>query len=69
MPGQSLSVSADNGPLVECRLSDGPDYRPYLIEQPFVMSAGEHTLTIVLPQPGMRLDLLELVPQPIKRGG
>jgi hypothetical protein len=68
MPGQSLSAKVDNGPILQCPVSDGPDYRPYLFQQPLEMSAGKHNLTIVLPQPGMRLDLLELVPHPIKRG-
>jgi hypothetical protein len=69
MQGQSLSVKLDGGPLCQSPLSDGPDYRPYVFEQPFEMGAGRHDLTIVLPQPGMRLDLLELVPHRIKRRG
>ena len=68
MPGQSLSAKVDNGPLVQCPLSDGPEYRPYVFQQPFEDRAGKHDLTIVLPQPGMTLDLLELIPHPIKHG-
>jgi hypothetical protein len=69
MQGQSLSAKVDDGPLLQSPLSDGPDYRPCLFEQPFEMRAGRHDLMIVLPQPGMRLDLLELVPRPLKRRG
>jgi hypothetical protein len=69
MQGQSISVQVDGGPLRQGPRSDGPDYRPCLFEQPFEMEAGKHDLTIVLPQPGMRLDLLELVPRPSKRQG
>jgi hypothetical protein len=63
MQGRWLSVNVDNGPPVPCPLSAGPEYRPYVLQQPFEISAGKHSLTIVMPQPGMRLDLLELVPQ------
>jgi hypothetical protein len=69
MQGQSLSVQVDGGPLRQGPLSDGPDYRPCIFAQPFEMEAGKHDVTIVLPQPGMRLDLLELVPRRIKRQG
>jgi hypothetical protein len=68
-PGQTLSAKLDGGPLHQSPLADGPDYRPCLVEPPFEMEAGKHDLTIVLPQPGMRLDLLELVPRRIKPRG
>jgi hypothetical protein len=69
MPGQSLGVKLDNGPLCQTPLADGSDYQPCIFQQPFEMGAGKHDLMIVLPQPGMRLDLLELVPRRIKRRG
>jgi hypothetical protein len=69
MPRQTLSAKLDDGPLHQSPLADGPDYQPCLFEPPLEMGAGKHDLTIVLPQPGMRLDLLELVPRRIKPRG
>jgi hypothetical protein len=69
MQGQSLSAKVDDGPLHQSPLADGPDYRPCIFEQPFEMEAGKHDLRLMLPQPGMRLDLLELVPRRSKRQG
>jgi hypothetical protein len=61
--GASLAVRVDDGPNLERSLPSQPGYYPYLLEQLLSLSAGTHTLTITLPQPGTRLDLLELVPR------
>jgi hypothetical protein len=68
-PGQSLAVTFDGGPLPARPLTEGPQYLPYVIGPSLDMTRGKHCLTVALPHPGTRLDLVELVPlPPVKRG-
>jgi hypothetical protein len=60
--GQIVAAQFDDGPVQETVLPAEAGYVPYCLG-PFVdVSAGHHTLTVSLPMPGARLDVLELVP-------
>jgi hypothetical protein len=58
-----LSLAVDQGPAIERVIPAEAGYFPYSFEPWLPLTAGRHTLTISLPKPGTRLDLLELIPR------
>ncbi len=59
--GQAVAVRVDDGPAVVSPVSPAPGYNPYLLA-PVQLTAGKHRLTLEAAQPGLRFDLLEIIP-------
>lgn len=59
--GQAVAVRVDGGPAVVSSVNPAPGYNPYLLA-PVRLTAGKHVLTLEAAQPGLRLDLLEIIP-------
>lgn len=59
--GQAVAVRVDGGPAVVSPVNPAPGYNPCLLA-PVQLTAGKHVLTLEAAQPGLRLDLLEIIP-------
>jgi hypothetical protein len=62
-PGHVWQVRVDEGPALERPLPAAPGYYPSCLDPLLDLGAGRHTLIVTLPTPGIRLDLLELIPR------
>jgi hypothetical protein len=58
---QVLNLQIDDGPILATHISSAKDYSPYILG-PFDMTAGKHALHLTIPNPGLKLDFLELIP-------
>ena len=56
-----LNLQIDDGPILATHISSAKDYSPYILG-PFDMTAGKHALHLTIPNPGLKLDFLELIP-------
>jgi hypothetical protein len=68
-PGHVLGVQVDDGPVRKKPLPTATGYIAFCFDPPLNLDAGTHQLTVLLFQPGTRLDLLELIPQARDEGG
>ncbi|QDV37972.1 carbohydrate-binding protein [Tautonia plasticadhaerens] len=61
---RKIALSMDGAPPVELPIEAGAGFLPVVVETPFALDPGRHTLAIECPAAGLRLDFIELVPQP-----
>jgi hypothetical protein len=60
--GHTLTVQVDGGPAVANPLCPAPEYSPYLLA-PVSLTPGKHLLALQAARPGLRLDVVEIIPQ------
>jgi hypothetical protein len=63
-PGQTFSVSVDDGPPQQIHPAADPDYAPVLVFPALQLDAGRHRLIVTLSSPHLLLDLVEVVRKP-----